>query len=151
MTGWRVGYAAGNKEIISSMTKIHLTAMLCAPILSQVAAIEALRASETSIAQMVKEYNQRRQIIVNGLNEIGLSCFDPKGAFYAFPSIKSTGMTSEEFAEKLLLEERVAVIPGTAFGKHGKGYIRCCYAISSTEIEEALARMKRFVERHQMA
>ncbi|GAF70794.1 unnamed protein product, partial [marine sediment metagenome] len=103
---------------------------------------------ETSVAEMVEEYNRRRLTMVKGLNDIGLSCFEPKGAFYAFPSIKSTAMTSEEFAEKLLIEEKVAVVPGSAFGECGKGYVRCCYATSLADIEEALSRMKRFVAKH---
>jgi len=122
--------------------------MLCAPIMGQIAAIEALRAGEASTADMVEEYNRRRRVIVKGLNDIGLSCFEPRGAFYAFPSIKVTGMTSEEFAERLLVEEKVAVVPGTAFGECGEGYIRCCYATSLADIEEALSRMKRFVKNH---
>jgi len=148
MTGWRIGYAAANEEIIDSMNKIHQYTMLCAPIMGQIAAIEALRAGEASTAEMVEEYNRRRLVIVKGLNDIGLSCFEPRGAFYAFPSIKVTGMTSEEFAERLLLEEKVAVVPGTAFGECGEGYIRCCYATSLADIEEALSRMKRFVAKH---
>jgi aminotransferase len=148
MTGWRIGYTAANKEIIAAMTKIHQYTMLCAPIMGQVAAIEALRAGETSATEMVEEYNRRRLVIVKGLNDIGLSCFEPRGAFYAFPSIKSTGMTSEEFAERLLIEEKVAVVPGTAFGQCGEGYIRCCYATSLADIEEALSRMKLFVAKH---
>jgi aminotransferase len=145
MTGWRIGYAAASKEVIASMTKIHQYTMLCAPIMAQVAAIEALKSGEDSIDQMVEEYNRRRLVMVKGLNKIGLPCFEPKGAFYAFPSIKGTGMTSEEFAEKLLIEEKVAAVPGTAFGQCGEGYIRCCYATSMAEIEEALTRMGRFV------
>jgi len=148
MTGWRIGYAAANEEIIDSMNKIHQYTMLCAPIMGQIAAIEALRAGEASTAEMVEEYNRRRLVIVKGLNDIGLSCFEPRGAFYAFPSIKVTGMTSEEFAERLLVEEKVAVVPGTAFGECGEGYIRCCYATSLADIEEALSRMKRFVSKH---
>jgi len=112
------------------------------------AAIEALRTGEDSAAEMVEEYNRRRLVIIKGLNDIGLSCFEPRGAFYAFPSIKRTNMTSEEFAEKLLIEERVAVVPGSAFGQHGEGYLRCCYATSLADIEEALTRMGRFVSRH---
>jgi aminotransferase len=150
MTGWRIGYAAANEEIINSMNKIHQYTMLCAPIMGQIAAIEALRAGEASIAEMVEEYNQRRRVIVKGLNDIGLSCFEPRGAFYAFPSIKATGMTSEKFAERLLLEEKVAVVPGTAFGQCGEGYVRCCYATSLADIEEALSRMKRFVVKHRV-
>jgi len=149
MTGWRIGYAAASKEIIAAMTKIHQYTIMCAPTMGQVAAIEALKSGETSVAEMTEEYNRRRLVIVKGLNDIGLSCFEPKGAFYAFPSIKNTGMTSEEFAERLLIEEKVAVVPGSAFGQCGEGYVRCCYATSSSDIEEALSRMKRFVDRHQ--
>lgn len=145
MTGWRIGYAAGNKEIISAMTKIHQYTMLCAPILAQIAAIEALREGKDRMEEMIKEYDRRRRFLVNGLNEIGLNCFIPKGAFYAFPSIKKAGITEEEFCERLLLEEKVAVVPGTAFGESGRGYIRCSYATSIENIEEALIRMERFV------
>ena len=149
MTGWRIGYAAASKEIIAAMTKVHQYTIMCAPTMAQVAAIEALKSGEDSAAKMVEEYNRRRLIIVKGLNNIGLSCFEPKGAFYAFPSIKVTGMTSEEFAENLLVEEKVAVVPGSAFGQCGEGYVRCCYATSLADIEEALSRMKRFVAKHQ--
>jgi len=148
MTGWRIGYAAANREIIAALTKIHQYTMLCAPIMGQAAAIEALKSGENSVNEMVEDYNRRRMVIVKGLNDIGLSCFEPKGAFYVFPSIKSTGMTSEGFAEKLLLEEKVAVVPGSAFGQCGEGYVRCCYATSLEDIEEALARMRRFVNKH---
>ncbi|MFC1977463.1 aminotransferase class I/II-fold pyridoxal phosphate-dependent enzyme [Chloroflexota bacterium] len=148
MTGWRIGYAAAPKEIIAAMTKIHQYTMMCAPTMAQVAAIEALKSGEDSAAEMVEDYNRRRLVIVKGLCDIGLSCFEPKGAFYAFPSIKCTGMTSEEFAERLLTEEKVAVVPGSAFGQYGEGYVRCCYATSLADIEEALAKMKRFVDRH---
>ena len=148
MTGWRIGYAAARKEIISAMTKIHQYTIMSAPTMGQVAAIEALKSGEDSVVAMVKEYNRRRLVMVKGLNEIGLPCFEPRGAFYAFPSIKSTGMTSEEFAERLLVEEKVAVVPGIAFGQCGEGHVRCCYATSLEEIEEALTRMKRFVEKH---
>jgi len=151
MTGWRIGYAAANKDTIAAMTKIHQYTMLCAPIMAQVAATEALKSGEASIAEMVEEYNRRRLTIVKGLNDIGLSCFEPRGAFYAFPSIKGTGMTSEEFAERLLINEKVAVVPGSAFGQCGEGYIRCCYATSLADIEEALFRMKRFVAKHRKA
>jgi len=130
------------------MTKIHQYTMLCAPIMGQVAAIEALKTGDDSVGQMLEEYNRRRMVIVNGLNDIGLHCFEPKGAFYVFPSIKSTGMSSEEFAEKLLLEEKVAVVPGSAFGQCGEGHVRCCYATLLGDIEEALKRMKRFVDKH---
>ncbi len=130
------------------MTKIHQSTIMCAPIMGQVAAIEALREGETSVAEMIEEYNRRRLTIVKGLNDIGLSCFEARGAFYAFPSIKTTGLTSEEFAEKLLIEEKVAAVPGSAFGQCGEGYVRCCYATSLADIEEALSRMKRFVAKH---
>ena len=148
MTGWRIGYAAASKGIIAAMTKIHQYTMMCAPTMAQVATIEALKSGEPSVLEMVADYNRRRQLIVKGLNDIGLPCFEPRGAFYAFPSIKSTRMTSEEFAEKLLIEEKVAVVPGSAFGQCGEGYVRCCYATSLIDIEEALTRMKRFVNKH---
>ncbi len=148
MTGWRIGYAAAPGEILEAMTKVHQYTMLCAPTVGQMAALEALRSAENEVVAMVEDYNQRRRMMVKGLNDIGLSCFEPKGAFYAFPSISSTGMSSEEFAEKLLNEERVAAVPGSAFGKCGEGYIRCCYATSVPDIEEALRRMERFVRRH---
>ena len=148
MTGWRIGYAAANKEIIAAMTKIHQYTIMSAPTMGQVAALEALKSGEDSAIEMVEDYNRRRLVMVKGLNNIGLPCFEPKGAFYAFPSIKNTGMTSEEFAEKLLVEEKVAVVPGNAFGQCGEGYVRCCYATSLAEIEEALSRMKRFVRKH---
>ena len=150
MTGWRIGYAAASKEIIGAMTKIHQYTIMSAPTMGQVAAIEALKSGEDSVIGMVEEYNRRRLVIVKGLNEIGLPCFEPKGAFYAFPSIKCTGMNSEEFAEKLLIEEKVAVVPGIAFGQCGEGHVRCCYATSLVEIEEALSRMKRFVDKYRV-
>jgi len=150
MTGWRIGYAAAPREIIAAMTKIHQYTIMCAPTMAQVAAIEALKSGETSTTEMVEDYNRRRLVIVKGLNDIGLPCFEPRGAFYAFPSIKGTGMTSEEFAEKLLVEEKVAVVPGSAFGQCGEGYVRCCYATALADIKEALSRMKRFVDKHQV-
>jgi len=148
MTGWRIGYAAAPRDVIAAMTKIHQYTMMCVPTMSQVAAIEALRHGEDSATEMVSDYNRRRLVMVNGFRDIGLSCFEPKGAFYAFPSIRSTGMTSEEFAEGLLTEEKVVVVPGSAFGACGEGYVRCCYATSMADIEEALTRMRRFVRRH---
>jgi aminotransferase len=151
MTGWRIGYAAANREIISAMTKIHQYTIMSAPTMGQVAAVEALKAGEESVREMVGEYNRRRLVMVKGLNEIGLSCFEPRGAFYAFPSIRCCAMTSEEFAERLLLEEKVAVVPGVAFGQCGEGHVRCCYATSLAEIEEALTRMKRFVDKYRVA
>ncbi len=148
MTGWRIGYAAAREEIIEAMMKIHQYTMLCAPIMAQKAAIEALRGGDPQVEEMVAEYDQRRRVIVEGFNSIGLACFEPRGAFYAFPSIKGTGLSSEDFAERLLLEGRVAVVPGDAFGECGEGYVRCCYATSMDEIEEALERMGRFVRNH---
>jgi aminotransferase len=146
MTGWRIGYAAGNKAIIEAMMKIHQYIMLCAPITAQMAAVEALRCNDET-ERMVSEYNRRRRLMVEGLREIGLSCFEPKGAFYTFPSIEATGLTSAEFAERLLMEEKVVVIPGSVFGACGEGFIRCSYAVSQYELKEALERMGRFLER----
>ncbi len=148
MTGWRIGYIAANCQLIEAMTKIHQYTMLCAPIMAQMAAIEALKNGESDIERMTQEYDRRRRLMVKRLNDIGLSCFEPKGAFYAFPSIEVTGMSSEEFAEKLLLEEKVAVVPGSAFGQCGEGFLRCCYATSLSNIEEALKRMGRFVKKY---
>lgn len=148
MTGWRIGYIAANQQLIEAMVKIHQYTMLCVPTMSQMAAIEALRSGEDDVDKMVKEYDRRRKFIVKRLNEIGLPCFEPKGAFYAFPSIEATGMNSEEFAERLLMEERVAVVPGSAFGQCGEGFVRCCYATSLANIEEALKRMGRFVKKN---
>lgn len=148
MTGWRIGYVAAREEVIEAMMKIHQYTMMCAPTMAQMAAIEALKEGEAQIQEMVAEYDKRRRVMVKGLNDIGLTCFEPRGAFYTFPSVKSTGLSSEEFAERLLLEDRVAVIPGSTFGECGEGYIRCCYATSMAEIEEALERMSHFVKRH---
>lgn len=151
MTGWRIGYAAARREIIEAMTKIHQYAMLCAPIMGQMAAIEALKSGDASVEKMVEEYDRRRRVMVKGLNDIGLACFEPHGAFYTFPSVAVTGMTSEEFTERLLLEEKVVVVPGSTFGQCGEGHIRCCYATSLADIEEALERMGRFVQRHRQS
>ena len=148
MTGWRIGYVAANSEFIEAMTKIHQYTMLCAPIASQMAATEALKNGESEVERMRKEYDGRRRLMVKRLNDIGLSCFEPKGAFYAFPSIEVTGMSSEEFAEKLLVEEKVAVVPGSVFGQCGEGFLRCCYATSLSNIEEALSRMGSFVRKN---
>ena len=147
MTGWRIGYACANSDIIEAMMKIHQYTMLCAPIQGQMAALEALRFGETEVENMRLEYDRRRRLMVNGLLSIGLDCIDPLGAFYTFPSIKSTGLTSEEFAEQLLLEEKVAVVPGSAFGESGEGQVRCCYAGSQKEIEGALVRIERFINK----
>ncbi|TCL70060.1 aminotransferase [Hydrogenispora ethanolica] len=151
MTGWRLGYAAGPAEIIQAMTKIHQFTMLCAPITAQKAAIEALRHGEAQRSKMVAEYNRRRRLFVKGLNEIGMHCFEPKGAFYAFPSIAVTGMNSLAFSEALLREEKVAVVPGDAFGQSGEGYVRCSYASSMANLQEALVRMGRFIEKHRQS
>ncbi len=147
MTGWRLGYACAPKEILNAMMRIHSYTMLCAPITSQKAAVEALKSAEGAVEEMVAEYNRRRRLIVSGLNKLGLSCHLPQGAFYAFPSIVSTGLTSEEFAERLLYEERVAVVPGTAFGAGGEDHIRCSYATSIDKIESALLRIGRFIDK----
>ena len=148
MTGWRVGYAVAPPDIIAAMTKVHQYTIMSAPTPAQVAALEALRTGEPDVQAMVEDYNRRRLFIVKGLRDIGLDCFEPRGAFYAFPSIKSTGMTSEEFSEELLREEKVAVVPGSAFGECGEGYVRCCYATSLDDIEEALTKIKSFLDRH---
>ena len=148
MTGWRIGYALANPVIIAAMTKIHQYTMLCAPITAQVAAIEALRHGEKYMKKMVAEYDKRRRLIYDGLTKMGLECFEPKGAFYIFPNITSTGYTSEEFAEKLLMTEHVALVPGNAFGACGEGFVRCSYATSVDKISEALARMEHFLENH---
>lgn len=147
MTGWRVGYAAAPANVLSAMAKIHQYTMLCAPGPSQEAAIEALKTDDRIVHDMVTAYNHRRRLLVKGLNGLGLSCFEPQGAFYAFPSIKATGLSSNDFAEMLLNEARVAVVPGSAFGAAGEGYIRCCYAVSTGEIEEALDRIRGFVSK----
>jgi len=148
MTGWRIGYAAARDEIIEAMMKIHQYTIMCAPTMAQMAALEALKGGDAEVEEMVADYDQRRRVMVKGLNDIGLTCFEPKGAFYAFPSIKGTGLSSDEFAESLLIEDKVAVVPGSTFGQCGEGHIRCCYATSLEEIEEALERMARFVKRH---
>jgi len=150
MTGWRIGYVAADRRFIQALTKIHQYTMLCAPTMTQMAAIEALRNGDSDVEKMVQEYNRRRRFMVKRLNEIGLPCFEPKGAFFAFPSIKATGMNSEEFAEKLLMEEKVAVVPGLAFGPSGEGFVRCCYATSLPNIEEALRRMDRFIRKNRL-
>ena len=146
MTGWRLGFACGPKEIISQVTKIHQFAIMCAPTTAQYAAIEALRGCDEAVADMKAEYNRRRRLIVDGFNKAGLTCREPKGAFYAFPCIKSTGLTSEEFCEKLLEAKHVAVVPGTAFGKGGEGFVRASYCYSTEHIIEALKRIDEFVK-----
>ncbi len=145
MTGWRVGYACGPKEIIAAMTKIHQYTIMCVPITSQMAACEALETGRKSVEEMKREYRRRREFIIDGLNRLGLRCSLPQGAFYAFPSIKSTGMSSIEFSRRLLEEQKVAVVPGTAFGQSGEGYIRISYASSLDNLKEALARIEIFL------
>ena len=146
MTGWRLGYACGPAPIIKQVTKIHQFAIMCAPTTSQYAAIEALRSGDAAVAAMREEYDMRRRLIVNGFNKLGLSCREPLGAFYAFPCIRSTGLSSDEFCERLLYAERVAVVPGTAFGQGGEGFVRASYCYSTKHINEALTRIGRFLE-----
>ncbi|MEM7530583.1 MAG: pyridoxal phosphate-dependent aminotransferase [Chloroflexota bacterium] len=150
MTGWRIGYALGPETLIGAMHKIHQYLIMSAPTVGQDAAIAAFTdpVSEDYVQEMVASYDKRRQLIVNGLNELGMDCFEPKGAFYAFPSIKKSGMNEHDFAEQLLTEEHVAVIPGSSFGKGGEGHVRCAYAASESNIEQALERMYRFMQRH---
>jgi aminotransferase len=148
MTGWRVGYAAAPAEILSGMRKVHQYTIMSAPTTAQYAALAALNGGEEAVQEMRARYDRRRRLIVDGLNSIGLSCFEPKGAFYAFPSIATTGMTDEEFSERLLMEEKVACVPGSAFGACGAGHVRCSYATSYHEIEQALERLARFARRH---
>jgi len=145
MTGWRVGYACGNPELIAGMLKIHQYTAMCAPILAQIAATESLRHGLGAKDEMKAIYNQRRHAFVRGLREAGLPCHEPQGAFYAFPSIAGTGMTSEVFARRLLEEAKVAVVPGHVFGADGEGFIRCSYAASTVQLEEALVRIRTFM------
>lgn len=147
MTGWRLGYACGPEEIIHQMTKVHQFAIMCAPTNSQYAAVEALKNGDEDILEMKTAYNGRRRYLMHAFKEMGLPCFEPFGAFYVFPCIKEFGMTSEEFAEKLLQEERVAVVPGSAFGDCGEGYLRISYAYSLEDLKIALGRLGRFVEK----
>lgn len=147
MTGWRMGYVAAPREIVKQMHKIHQYAIMCAPTTSQYAAIEALKNGDSDIAMMTEEYNRRRRFIVDGLRNIGLSCFEPEGAFYVYPNISGFGLTSEEFCEKLLYEEKVAIVPGTAFGDCGEGFARISYAYSVKHITQALEKMEKFVKK----
>ena len=147
MTGWRLGYAAGPKEIIDQMIKIHQFAIMCAPTTSQYAAVEALKNGDDDVAMMREAYDQRRRYLVTRLNEMGMPCFEPKGAFYVFPCIKDFGMTSDEFANTLLQEEKVAVVPGTAFGDCGEGFLRISYAYSLDNLKVAIGRLAQFVEK----
>ncbi|ELC8442236.1 aminotransferase class I/II-fold pyridoxal phosphate-dependent enzyme [Clostridium perfringens] len=148
MTGWRLGYVCAHKILIDAMKKIHQYAIMCSPTTAQYAAIEALKNGDESVAEMAREYNRRRRVLVEGFRSMGLDCFEPLGALYVFPCIKSTGMSSDEFCEKLLLEEKVLAVPGNAFGECGEGFIRACYAASMEDIMEAIKRIRRFVERN---
>jgi len=148
MTGWRLGYAAAAPVILDAMRKVHQYTIMSAPTTAQAAAGAALMAAEPDVEAMRAEYDRRRKLIVSGFNELGLSCFEPRGAFYAFPSIRASGMDEEEFADRLLLEERVAMVPGSAFGPSGVGHVRASYATAYEKIEEALERLRRFMERH---
>lgn len=148
MTGWRLGYVAAHPDFLSAMLKIHQYSMMCAPTMAQYAAIEAMKSGQEDVLHMKKSYRQRRNLFVGTLNEMGLTCHNPGGAFYAFPSIQVTNLSSEEFAEQLLVEEKVAVVPGSVFGESGEGFIRCSYATSLEQLQEAVKRMKRFVDKH---
>jgi aminotransferase len=148
MTGWRIGYACGPGDIIKGMTRIHQYTIMSAPTTAQDAALIALKDGESHVQEMLAEYDRRRRLIVNGLNRLGLVTFEPHGAFYAFPNVTASGMDDETFAEKLIQEEQVAVVPGSAFGTGGEGFVRCCYATAYGQIEEALRRMEKFMIRH---
>jgi aminotransferase len=148
MTGWRIGYAAAPAEVLGAMRKVHQYTIMSAPTIAQYAALEALEHGEDAVQEMRARYDRRRRLIVDGLNSIGLDCFEPRGAFYAFPSIAATGMTDEEFSERLLMEEKVACVPGSAFGACGAGHVRCSYATAYDQIEQALERLARFAQRH---
>lgn len=148
MTGWRIGYACGHPDLIEAMNKIHQYAIMCSPTTAQYAAIEALKNGGSEVESMVREYNRRRRVLVDGFRKIGFDCFEPLGAFYVFPCIRSTGMSSDEFCEKLLKEEKILVVPGSAFGECGEGFIRATYANSMENILEALKRIQAFVTRH---
>lgn len=148
MTGWRLGYAAGPAGLIQAMTRIHQYSIMCTPTVSQYAALVALKDGMADVKAMREEYDRRRKLMVHGFRKMGLACFEPKGAFYVFPCIRSLGMTSEEFCDQLLHEQNVAVVPGTAFGACGQGYVRCSYAYSLKSLQEALVRIEAFVAKH---
>ncbi|TVX92126.1 aminotransferase class I/II-fold pyridoxal phosphate-dependent enzyme [Paenibacillus agilis] len=152
MTGWRMGYACGHRDLIDAMLKIHQYTVMCAPVMGQIAALEALKNGKEEKDRMVESYNMRRRLVVKGFREIGLDCHEPQGAFYAFPSIESTGLSSEAFAERLLFEGKVAAVPGNVFGKGGEGFIRCSYATSVAQLTEAIERMGKIVAKikHEM-
>ncbi len=148
MTGWRIGYATAPEPIMDAMRKLHQYLIMSAPTMGQHAALRALTCGEEDVEFMRQDYDRRRRLIVNGFNDLGLTCFEPRGAFYAFPSIEATGMSDEEFCERLLIEEQVAVVPGSAFGESGRGFVRASYTNSYENIQEALDRMSRFMRRH---
>ena len=148
MTGWRIGFIAGPRELMQAVAKVHQYAIMCAPTMAQYAAMQALKEGEPDVQRMVSEYDRRRQLIVRGFNSMGLPTLEPRGAFYCFPKVSGLRMGDEEFAERLLMEERVALVPGSAFGATGKGHVRVCYAAPIEQIEEALTRIGRFVEKH---
>ena len=149
MTGWRLAYTCASGEVTEAMMRVHQYVMMSAPTMSQYAALEALRSGEEDVRRMVAEYDRRRRLVVRELNAMGLTSFEPRGAFYCFPSVRATGLSDEAFSEGLLMEEKVAVVPGSAFGQFGTGHIRICYAADYEVLEEALKRIRRFVERHQ--
>jgi aminotransferase len=146
MTGWRLGYACGPEDLIAAMIKIHQYVIMCAPTTSQLAGIEALQNGHDGVRKMRRDYNGRRRFMMESFRQMGIECFEPLGAFYLFPSIKKTGMSSDAFCEKLLTEQRLAVVPGTAFGDSGEGHVRCSYAYSMEELKEALNRLERFIK-----
>lgn len=148
MTGWRLGFAAAPETLLGAMRKIHQYTIMSAPTTAQSAGLTALRSGEPYVREMVAEYDRRRKLLVSGLNSLGLDCFEPQGAFYAFPSVAKSGMDDEQFSEALLREEEVAVVPGSAFGPSGYGFVRMCYATAYDKIEKALDRMQRFMKRH---
>jgi aminotransferase len=147
MTGWRLGFVCAPKEITAAMLKVHQYGMMCAPTMAQYAGLEAMRNGRDEVEEMRKSYRRRRNYMVSSLNELGLSCHAPGGAFYVFPSIQTTGLTSDQFAEQLLMEEKVAVVPGSVFGESGEGYVRCSYATSIEQLQEAIKRIRRFLEK----
>lgn len=147
MTGWRIGFACGNRYIIEQMKKVHQYAIMCAPTTAQYAAIEALKNGDDEVSAMVGEYNRRRRLVLEGFRKIGFDCFEPLGAFYVFPDIRITGLSSDEFCERLLMEEKVLMVPGTAFGECGEGFVRATYATSTEKLIEAIKRTERFVSR----
>jgi aminotransferase len=148
MTGWRIGYACGPSDLIQGLVRIHQYSIMSAPTTAQDAALEALKSGDPYVEQMRTEYDRRRRLLVAGLNRLGLRTFEPRGAFYTFPNIQASGMDDETFAEKLLVEEHVAVVPGNAFGPGGEGFTRMCYATAYEQIEEALHRMEKFMTRY---